>query len=60
MFHSNAKEWIYNAKFQLCKTLLSKHYAFFKAGLIIYIHAQTNAVIADSLEQWKTKQIPNL
>jgi len=51
MFHSNAEERIYNAKFQLYKTPLSKHYAFFKTGLVIYFHAQTNAVIADSLEQ---------
>lgn len=57
MFHLNAKEWVYNAKFQLCKTPLSKHYAFFKNGLITYIHVQTSAIIVDSLEQLETKQI---
>lgn len=41
-------------RFQLCKTLLSKNYAFFfffLTGLIIHTHAHSNALIADSLEQ---------
>lgn len=36
------------------------HFFFFFNGLITYIRVQTSAIIEDSFEQWKTKQMLNL
>lgn len=62
MFHSNAEEWIYNEISTLQNTALQelRFFFIFLTGLIIHTHAHSNALIADSLEQWKTKQILNL